>query len=122
MKTKPYDEHYRRRHRIVGHYLAITAWIRGLDCIVLDRNDLQSLLSISNTGEDRVKQFVEDIKPWFQFNKPYYRPGSKTFVKSLFLSRAKLDSYLPKGRMGVDQRIARATTPNGALKIERFSN
>lgn len=25
MKTKPYDEHYRRQHRIVGHYLALQA-------------------------------------------------------------------------------------------------
>jgi len=122
MKTKPYDEYYRRRHRIVGHYLAITAWIRGVDCIVLDRNDLQSLLSISNTGTDRVDQFVKDIKPWFKYDKPYYKPKSKTFVRSLFLSRASLDSYLPKGLMGIDERIARAATANGELKIERFSN
>lgn len=122
MKTKPYDEHYRRQHRIVGHYLALTAWIRGLDCIVLDRGDVQSLLRVSNTGDDRVKQFVADIKPWFQFHKPYYKPGSKTFLRSLFLSRASLDPYLPKGRMGVDQRISRAITANEALKIERFSN
>jgi len=122
MKTKPYDEHYRRQHRIVGHYLAVTAWIRGLDCIVLDRSDVQTLLRISDTREGRVTQFVADIKPWFQFNKAYYKPQSKTFLKSLFLSRASLDSYLPKGRMGVDQRIAKAITANGALKIERFSN
>jgi hypothetical protein len=120
MKTKPYDEHYRRLHRIVGHYLALTAWTRDLDCIVLDRDDVQSLLNISNTGEDRVRQFVADVQPWFKFSKPYYKPGSKTYLRSLFLSRVSLDSYLPKGRMGVDQRIARATTANGTLKIERF--
>jgi len=67
-----------------------------------------------------MKQFVEDIKPWFRFHKTYYKPGSRTFVKSLFLSRASLESYLPKGRMGVDQRIARAITANGTLRIERF--
>ena len=54
MKTKPYDEHYRRQHRIVGHYLALTAWTRDLDCILLDRDDVQILLNISNTGEDLV--------------------------------------------------------------------
>lgn len=69
-----------------------------------------------------MKQFVDDIKPWFQFNKPYYKPDSKTYLKSLFLSRASLDPYLPKGRMGVDQRISKAITANEALKIERFSN
>jgi len=122
MKTKPYDEHYRRQHRIVGHYVAVTAWIRGLDCIVLDRTEVQTLLGISDTPKSRVTQFVADIEPWFQFNKPYYKRGSKTFLRSLFLSRASLDSYLPKGLMSVDQRIAKAITANGALKIERLCN
>lgn len=120
MKTKPYDEYYRRRHRIVGHYLALQAWIRGIDCVVLDRSDVQRLLNVSNTGEDRVRQFTDDVKPWFKFSKPYYKPGSHTYLRSLFLSRVSLDSYLPKGRMGVDQRIMKAITSNGTIKIERF--
>ncbi len=33
---------------------------------------------------------------------------------------SSLDTYLPKGRMGVDQRIMKAITLNGTLKIERF--
>jgi hypothetical protein len=120
MKTKPYDEHYRRRHRIVGHYLGITAWIRGLDCVVLDRSDVQTSLKTSDVRKDRVNQFVADIEAWFKFHNEYYKPNSRT-LKSLFLSRVNLDS-LPKGLMGVDQRIATAITANGALKIERFSS
>jgi hypothetical protein len=122
MKTKPYDEYYRRRHRIVGHYLALQSWTRGIDCVVLDRTDVQRLLKLSNTGEDRVRQFTEDVKPWFKFSKPYYKPGSHTYLKSLFLSRVSLDSYLPKGQMTVDQRIMKAITSKGTLKIERFAH
>jgi len=120
MKTKPYDEHYRRRHRIVGHYLVIQAWLRGLDCIVLNRRDIQAFLSITDIHKDRIKQFVADIAPWFSFHKPCYDKGSGT-LSFLFLSGVDIDSYLPSGPMPVDQRIAKVVAANGMLKIERFS-
>lgn len=120
MKTKPYDEYYRRQHRIVGHYLALQAWLRNLDCMGLDRSDLQALLNITNTGEERIKQFIEDIKPWFKFHKAYYRKSSGTYVLSLFLSRIAIK--LPPGsKMSVDQRIAKAGTAGGEMRVERFS-
>lgn len=121
MKTKPYDEYYRRQHRIVGYYLALQAWLRNLDCIVLNRSDLQTFLNITNTGEDRIKQFTADNKPWFKFHKAYYRRGSKTYIRSLFLSRVDISPYLPSGLMGVEQRIAKTVTAGGAIRIEQFS-
>ncbi|HZH29807.1 MAG TPA: hypothetical protein VEY11_03515 [Pyrinomonadaceae bacterium] len=122
MKTKPYDEYYRIQHRIVGHYLAIHAWLRELDCVVLDRKEIQAFLNIRNTGEDRTKQFTKDIEPWFKFNKPYYRKGSKTYVRSLFLSRIDISLSLPHGLMSTDDRIAKAVIADRRLRIERFSN
>jgi hypothetical protein len=122
MKTKPYDELYRRQHRIVGHYLALQAWLRGVDCVVLDRHDLQALFHITNTGEDRIKQFKADTKPWFRIFKPFYPKTSRTFIRTLFLSRVDLNPDVIKGLMTTDQRITKMKTADGNLKIERFSS
>lgn len=122
MKTKPYDNYYRRRHRIVGHYLALQSWLRGLDCVVLDRNEVLAFLNTKETGKKRIKQFKADVAPWFKFVKPYYKKGSSTYIRSLFLSRINLDSYLPQGLMSTDQRMTKAiAATDGKLSIERFS-
>lgn len=122
MKTKPYDELYRRQHRVVGHYLALQAWLRGVDCVVLDRKDIQALFHITNTGEDRIKQFRADIAPWFRVFRPFYPKSSRTLIRSLFLSRVGLNADVLKGLMTTDQRITKMRTADGSLKIERFSS
>ena len=36
MANDPHRYACQRQHRIVAHYLAVQAWLRKLDCIVLD--------------------------------------------------------------------------------------
>jgi hypothetical protein len=43
----------RRRHRIVANWLALYTWKLRADCIVLDRDDLGALLSVSHIKEVR---------------------------------------------------------------------
>jgi hypothetical protein len=52
-----------RRHHIIGHYLAVQAWIRGLDCIVLDRADLEFFLGLQRFKSVRVTWLREDLRP-----------------------------------------------------------
>jgi hypothetical protein len=102
--------------------LAIQAWLRGVDCIVLARNEVLTFLNARETGVERIKQFKADIKPWFKFVKPYYKEDSRTYIRSLFLSRINLDSYLPSGTMTTDERMTKAiAAADGKFSIERFS-
>ena len=103
MKTKPDNELYRIQHRIVAHYLALQAWVRCIDCIVLVRGDLKALFDIENTGKDRLQQLIADMKPWFSCIRPYYREGSETYVRCLFLSRVEFNLPSQHGRVKVTQ-------------------
>ncbi len=39
--------------------------MRGLDCIVLVRGDLEAFLGLKRFKSTRVKWLKEDLKPWF---------------------------------------------------------
>ena len=59
--TDPHREFCRNQHRIIGHYLAVQAWLRGLDCIVLVRGDLQTFLALERFKGTRVDWLQEDL-------------------------------------------------------------
>ena len=117
--SDPYRESCQQRHRIIGHYLAVQAWERGLDCIVLVRKDLESFLGLERFKGKRNHWIMEDLKPWFQFPKPYYLTKAKTSLHSLFLSRVPIDHHLPLGSMTTEERIRRLSAK--APKTARFT-
>ncbi len=118
MPTDPHRESSKRQHRTLGHYLAIQAWIRRLDCIVLTRGDLESFLGLERFKSSRVAWLQEDLKPWFPHQVPYYKTGATSSIHSLFLSRVDIQPYLPKGSMTTDKRITRIDPT--APKTEKF--
>src|SRR5262245_31440895 len=107
-----------RTHYILGHYLAVQAWVRGLDCIVLTRADLEFFLGLQRFKSARVRWLQEDLKHWFPHQEAYYRSGAESSIHSLFLSRVPLDEFLPKGTMTTDDRIA--GMPSKAPKTADF--
>ncbi len=109
----------RRQHRVIANYLALTAWLRGVDCVVLVRADLQKFLGLERFKGSRVQWLRADIKPWFPYQLPYYVTAAPSSIHSLFLSRVDLADYLPHGSMSTDQRITRM--PEGSPRTERFS-
>lgn len=113
MSKDPHRESTKRQHRVLGHYLAIQAWVRGLDCIVLTRLDLEAFLGLERFKSVRVSWLCEDLKPWFPYQKPYYKSSSLSSIHSLFLGRLDMKSHLPVGSMTTDERIIRipATSP-----------
>ena len=101
----PHREFCRRHHRIIGHFLAVQAWIRGLDCIVLVRGDLEAFLGLKRFKNTRVKWLKEDLKPWFPSQTPYYKSKAPSSIHSLFLARVPMGKHLPTGSMTMGQRL-----------------
>ncbi|PYI93623.1 MAG: hypothetical protein DME97_05035 [Verrucomicrobia bacterium] len=106
-----------KQHHIIGHYLAVQAWLRGLDCIVLDRVDLEFFFGLKRFKSARVRWLKDDLLPWFPFQEDYYRTSAPSSIHSLFLARVAISTFLPPGSMRTDQRIERMATgsPKTAL-------
>lgn len=119
MSQDPHRESCRRQHRVLSHYLAIQAWVRGLDCIVLVRDDLERFLGLKRFKSIRIEWLREDMKPWFPNQVAYYRTNAASSIHSLFLSRIPIEKHLPGGSMTTDQRISRMKA--GAPSTARFS-
>jgi hypothetical protein len=116
--SDPHREDCRRLHRLIGHYLAMQAWIRKLDCIVLTRADLEKFLGLSKFKSARVKWLTSDLEPWFPHQVPYYKSGAPSSIHSLFLSRVPIQPHLPKGTMTTQTRIQKlppTAPPTGLL-------
>lgn len=118
--TDPHREFCRNQHRIIGHYLAVQAWVRGLDCIVLVRGDLETFLALERFKSARVDWLQEDLKPWFPHQVPFYKTGAPSSMHSLFLSRVPIKKHLPMDSMTTEERIRQMS--EGAPRTERFTN
>lgn len=103
MRDQHRDE-CRRLHRIVGQYLATHAWVKKLDCIVVTKTGLRSLLGLEKFKRERVKWLREDLEPWFTHQVVFWAAGSST-IHSLYLSRVPIDDSVSKGTMTTDKRI-----------------
>ncbi len=100
IRAEEVEDKYRPRlHRTVGVYLALKAWTRGFDCIVLSRKDLFGFFAMKSTPSERMEQIRKNVRPWFRgFVASCPRPNNPTFVNYLFLIRRKKDeSYFSSG-------------------------
>ena len=87
-----HEEVCRRQHRIVAHYLAITAWVNHADCVVLGRETLERLFGLKRFKAPRQTQLVEDAKPWFRYSLPLMNGSS---IRTLALSRVSIIEHVP---------------------------
>lgn len=113
-------ESCRRQHRVLGHFLVVQAWLRGLDCIVLVRRDLEVFLDLKRFKGTRVEWLRADLEPWFPHQVVYNLATAASSLHALFLSRVSVESFLPLGDMGTDERIA-GVMPGGP-KIDRLTD
>jgi hypothetical protein len=88
----------------MGHYLAIEAWTRGLDCIILERSDINAYLMLERVEKTHLQWLREDIGPWFKYQTPLYRKRTGTF-SVLLLSRVELREELIKPTMPTQARL-----------------
>lgn len=109
----------RRQHRVLGHFLAIQAWLRGVDCLVLEREDLEAFLGLRRFKEERVRWLQADLRPWFP-HQYVIEQGSTWFsLHSLYLSRVPIEKWIPEGNLTTEQRLA--AFARHAPKAQQFS-
>jgi hypothetical protein len=106
MATEPHREFCRRQHRVLGHYLSLESWRRGLECIVLTRKDLEAFLGLERFKKERVKWFLADLQPWFPHQVRHNSTKAPSSFHSVYLSRVPIEEHLPSGSMSVEKRIA----------------
>ena len=94
-----------RQHRVLGHFLAIQAWLQGLDCVVLERQFLEEYLDLERFKSERVKWLIEDLGPWFPHCYQFDKSNSASSLHSLYMSRITIGSWMPAGSMATSTRI-----------------
>jgi hypothetical protein len=121
MKTEDYyREACRKQHRLLGHYLAIQSWLGQVDCLVLERKNLDSFLGLKRFKAVRVEWLMEDLKPWFPYQVPFYRANSMSSISTLYLSRVSISEHLPSGTFSTRVRVSLMATgsPKTAILYE----
>src|SRR6266540_6268080 len=104
IRTKEiYRDACRRSHRILSRYLALWAWKRRVDCVVVSRHELFAYLGIKAMRGKRLDWLAQDIKDLFPYTKALYqRAGAHG---STYLSRLKFPSGAFDDRMYDVDRI-----------------
>lgn len=97
-KNEDYRTYCSRTHAVIGYFLANRAWVRGLDCIVLEKEDLEAFLFLEKIKRTRADWFIDDAKQWFPFSK---RLDVGASLGCLFLSRKPLPKW-PEGSFSTE--------------------
>jgi hypothetical protein len=85
-----YREFQRRRHRVLGAYLAFWAWETQSDCVVLSRKHLLPYLGLESRMEEvRLRWMEEDLRGLFPYFLPLHYGANDKFEK-LILSRKEI--------------------------------
>ena len=84
-----YREACGRFHNALAHYFALWCWKEKVDCVILNREQIESLFEMGVFKTKRLRQFRADIAPWFPFFEDMRRVGSKT-TSAFFLSRFEI--------------------------------
>lgn len=100
-----HQEACQRQHRVLGHFLAVQSWLRGLDCVVLVRHDLEVFLGLERFKKTRVNWLLEDLEPRFPHKQAYYSSASPSSLHSLFLARVPINIWLSDDSMTTEERI-----------------
>jgi len=93
----------RRSHRILGSYLALLAWKKEVDCVIVAQDELFDYLGIKAMRKQRLRWLVHDIKDLFPHAQALYR-STRGHV-STYLSRLKFPAGAFDERMYDDERV-----------------
>jgi hypothetical protein len=92
---------------VLGHYLSIEAWRRALECITLEREDLEAFLGLERFKDARIQWLQDDLKPWFPHQQIYKKTKAPSSLHSLFLSRVPIKQHLSNDPMTTRQRVSK---------------
>jgi hypothetical protein len=84
-----YREFTKRTHRTMATYLAIVAWTRDLDCVVIDREEIVRFWGLSKRVEkQRLEWLKSDIQHFFPYVEALnFTSGTKKFGSLYFARR-----------------------------------
>lgn len=114
--TDPHREHCRRTHRILGQYLAIEAWLRGVDCLVIERYELLRYLGLEKLHGARHDWIQLDLKPWFPY--PDFSVDN-TKLEAMFLSRVPIENHMDSFAASTEDRVE--TLGHSGIVVQIFS-
>mgnify|MGYP001770989469 CR=1 FL=1 len=77
-KDDAYRESQMRLHRVLGTYLALVAWKRKADGVVINRESLLSFLKISRMQNVRVDWMKEDLAHLFPYTIHIFQKQART--------------------------------------------
>ncbi len=113
-------EYCRRQQRTLGHWLATEAWVRGVDCVVIEAIDVLSFLGLDRFKSPRPAWLEEDLKPWFPHQVFRPSPGWTSSTPDLYLSRFPIADLLRGSPLKPDDWIKQL--PADAPRAENFSS
>jgi hypothetical protein len=104
---KIYETACRRSHRLLAHYLVFAAWVRGVDCVALEKETLFRFLGLKGAMRNlRLRWLYEELAPMFPHQ--WKTVSSRTHAyHTLFLSRVPIPDGFKKGTMSCSSRIKR---------------
>jgi hypothetical protein len=92
-----YREFQRRRHKILGAYLALRAWERKVDCVALPRSALLFYLGLEKRMEnERLARLKEDLRRLFPHSWNTVDAETNRY-ETLYLSRVKIPEEAKEG-------------------------
>lgn len=102
----------RKQHRVVGVYLAIQAWLKGVDGLAVDRTVLEKLLGLERFQDARVEDLKTDLREWFPHFRVFVNGRGPESLASLWLSRLPLEN-LPLVEDSDEKRAERLEKSGG---------
>lgn len=125
-----YREELRRDHQLLANYLALWAWQKKVDCVVVPKAPLFNYLKISRMEKTRLNRLKADVNELFPHASAMYLTGLGSYA-NVYLSRVEFPSEFPWGSMSTAKRIERlaragvlaaeATIPSEAQMITELA-
>ncbi len=99
-----YRDANKRSHKLLGMYLALWAWRKDIDCVVLPRSRLLPYLGLQQMRNTRIDWLTEDVKDLFRYSWRTVTTPTEVYG-TLYLSRKAIPSSAKEGSMTDDRRI-----------------
>ena len=122
-KKDPYREANRRKHKLLGIYLALWAWEHKVDCVILPREELLPFLDVDTMWNQHIDCLKEDVKYLFPHAWVTEVPKTKKY-QTLYLSRLVISEAIKSGTMTDPERfeaIAKGGLKAAIVKIPKES-
>lgn len=94
-------------HRRLAAELKDYCWMEPVDCVVVERNQLEARFGISRIKKCRLTWFREDVSPWFPHFIHTIESGGGDKVNSCYLSRLPFPTGTMTGVLSNQSRALR---------------